>query len=59
MVNYKDIGVRAFKTFLQAFLATVAIGIVSVDSLDALQALGVASLAAGISAIQNFIKETL
>lgn len=58
-VNYKDIGVRALKTFFQAFLAVVAIGIVSVDSLDALQALGVAGLAAGISALQNWVKGTL
>lgn len=59
MVNWKDIGVRALKTFLQAFLAVIVAGLVAVDSLEALQALLVAGLAAGISAIQNWIKETL
>lgn len=58
-VNYKDIGVRALKTFIQAFLAVVVAGLLTVDSVEALKALTVAGLAAGISALQNWIKETL
>lgn len=58
-INYKDILVRAVKTFVQAFLAVVLIGIASVNSVDSLKALAVAGVAAGISALQNWIKETL
>ena len=58
-IDYKDILVRAVKTFVQAFLAVLAVGIVSVDSFEALTALLVAGVAAGISALQNWVKETL
>lgn len=58
-INWKDIGVRALKTFIQAFLAVIVAGLVAVDSVEALKALTVAGLAAGISALQNWIKETL
>jgi hypothetical protein len=51
----KDILVRALKTFVQAFLGAVAIGIVAVDDLAGLQALAIASLAAAISAVMNLI----
>jgi hypothetical protein len=54
-----DIIVRAVKTFVQAFLSVLALGIVNVTSLDALQALAIAGVAAGISALQNFVKETM
>lgn len=54
-----DIAIRALKTFVQAFLSVFALGIVNVTSLDALQALAIAGVAAGISALQNFIKDTL
>lgn len=59
MTNYKDIIIRAVKTFVQAFLAVIVVGIATVDSVEALQALVVGGLAAGISAIQNWIKSTL
>lgn len=55
----KDIIIRAVKTFLQAFLSVLALGLVNVTSVDALQALAIAGLAAGISAVQNFIKNTI
>lgn len=55
----RDILIRAVKTFVQAFLAVLVVGIVTVDSLEALKALAVAGLAAGISALQNFVKQTL
>lgn len=58
-VDYKDIAVRAFKTFVQSFLAVLAAGVIAVDSIEALLALLVAGLAAGISALQNWVKETL
>lgn len=55
----RDIAIRAAKTFLQAALSVVALGIVNVTSLDAAQALAIAAVAAGISALQNFIKDTI
>lgn len=58
-INWKDIAVRAVKTFVQAFLAVVVIGLASVNSVDSLKALAVAGVAAGISALQNWVKETL
>lgn len=58
-IDWKDILVRAVKTFVQAFLAVIVAGLLTVDSIEALKALTVAGLAAGISAIQNWIKETL
>lgn len=58
-VDLKDIFVRAFKTFVQAFLAVVLAGLMTVDSVEAVKALAVAGLAGGISALQNFVKETL
>lgn len=57
--NMRDIAIRAAKTFLQAALSVVALGIVNVTSLDAAQALAIAAVAAGISALQNFIKDTI
>lgn len=53
-----DIVVRAVKTFFQAFLATVAVGVVGVNDLKAAQALAVAGVAAGISAVWNFVVST-
>lgn len=58
-INWKDIAIRALKTFVQAFLAVLVAGVATVDNLDALVALLVAGLAAGISALQNWIKSTL
>lgn len=54
-----DIVVRALKTFLQAALAVAALGVFDVVDLATAQGLAVASLSAGISAVQNFIKDTL
>ncbi len=58
-VDYKDIGVRALKTFLQAFGAVFLLGWASIVDWESGKALALASLAAGISAVWNFIKETL
>lgn len=53
-IDYGDVAVRSLKTFVQAF---VAVWIVMDNPLskDAL----VAGAAAGISAVWNFVKETL
>ena len=57
----KDIFVRAFKTFIQAFIAVISISIATTDltNLEALKALGIGGLAAGISALMNFILNLL
>lgn len=47
--------VRAFKTFVQAFLAVLLAGLTEVSDLSTLRALAVAAVAAGLSAIMNFI----
>lgn len=51
--------VRALKTFLQAFLAAVSVGIVTTTDIAAVRALIVGAIAAGISAAMNlFIQPT-
>jgi len=51
----KDLIIRALKTFLQSFLAALAVGIVAVDDFAGLQALAIASAAAALSAVMNLI----
>lgn len=51
-----DIVERALKTFVQAFLATLAVGVMTVDSFETAQALLVGAIGAGISAAWNGIK---
>lgn len=58
-INFRDITIRAVKTFVQAFLAVFILGLINVSDLDSLKALAIAGVAAGLSALQNFIKETL
>lgn len=54
MIDYRDIGARALKTFIQAALAVM---LVSDNPFS--KAAVVAGVAAGISAAWNFVKETL
>lgn len=49
----KDVVVRSAKTFIQAFLATLSVQVVSIDSWDAIKPVIVASVAAGVSAVWN------
>ncbi len=53
-----DVVRRAVKTFIQAFLAVLVVGYVNVKDVESAKALGVAAVAAGISAVWNFIKTT-
>lgn len=58
-VNINALLVRALKTFLQAFLAALALGIVTTTNISALKALVVGAIAAGVSAVMNlFIAPT-
>jgi len=50
-----DIAARAFKTFVQAFLASLAVAVVNVNDISTAKAAGIAAVAAGISAVWNFI----
>lgn len=50
-----DILVRAIKTFVQAFLATLAVSVVTVNDWATLKAAVVAAVAAAISAAWNGI----
>lgn len=52
-VDFNVILVRAAKTFLQAFLGALALGIVTTTNLSALKALVVGAIAAGVSAVMN------
>lgn len=52
-VNINALVVRALKTFLQAFLAALALGIVTTTDIPALKALIVGAIAAGVSAVMN------
>lgn len=54
----RDIVVRAFKTFVQAFLATLAVAVVNVHDITTAKAALVGAVAAGISAVWNFILAT-
>lgn len=48
-----DIVKRALKTFVQAFLATLSVSIVTVQDFSTLKAVVVGAIAAGISAVWN------
>lgn len=49
----KDISVRALKTFLQSFLATLAVSVATVQDYPTAKAAVIGALAAAISAAWN------
>ena len=51
----KDITIRAAKTFVQAFLATLAVSVATVNDVPTLKAAVVGAAAAGISAVWNYV----
>ena len=53
-----DIAKRALKTFVQAFLATVAVGATNVTDIASAKALVIAAVAAAISAAWNYVIAT-
>ena len=58
--KWKDIAVRAFKTFLQAFLASIPVDAALLGGgWNVLRAALLSAAAAGISALMNFILATL
>lgn len=61
MKSFKDIVVRAFKTFIQAFIAVISISVATTDltNKEALKALIIGAVASGISALMNYILNLL
>jgi len=55
-LDVKDIAVRAFKTFVQAFFAALAVSVATVNNTDTAKVALVGAVAAGISAVMNTIK---
>lgn len=53
-----DIVVRAAKTFVQAFLASLAVAVVNVHDVTTAKAAVIGAVAAGISAFWNFVIAT-
>lgn len=51
----RDIIVRAFKTFVQGFLAALALSAANIVDLNSAKAALIAAVAAGISAVWNTI----
>lgn len=61
MKSFKDIVIRAFKTFIQAFIAVISISVATTDltNKEALKALIIGAIASGISALMNYILNLL
>ena len=61
MRNWKDILIRASKTFIQGFFGALAITLPNSDlaSESVLKSLLIGALASGISALMNFVLELL
>ena len=53
-----DVAVRSIKTFVQAFLGSLAAGIFLVNDWNGLKSLAVAAFSAGIAAVWNYIIKT-
>lgn len=56
-MNYKDIAVRALKTFVQAFLATLSVQVVAIKDWQTARPALVGAVAAGVSAVWNSLNE--
>lgn len=52
-VKFNALAVRAFKTFVQAFLAAVLAGLTAATSLSTTKSLLIGAIAAGVSALMN------
>lgn len=56
-MNYKDIAVRALKTFVQGALAYAAVNVATVQDQDSLKTFAVGAIAAGISLVWNSLSQ--
>lgn len=53
--DFKDVAIRSAKTFVQAFLASLAAGTAGVVDMNSAKALAIASLAAAFAATVNIL----
>ena len=56
-MNYKDIAIRAIKTFIQAFLAVLVIDVVTIKDWATAKPVLIAAVAAGVSAVWNSLSQ--
>lgn len=61
MKDWKDIGIRAGKTFLQGFLGALAVTLPSSDLTDTtiIKSILIGAVAGGLSAVMNFVIQIL
>ena len=60
-VNWKDIGIRCLKTFIQGVVAYLAVSISTTDfnNKEAIKGLIIGAVAGGVSALMNIINNLL
>ena len=60
-INWKDIGIRCLKTFIQGVVAYLAVSISTTDFTDkeAVKALIIGCIASAVSAVMNLINSLL
>lgn len=60
-INWKDIGIRCLKTFIQGVVAYLTVSVSTTDFTDkeATKALIIGALASGVSALMNIINSLL
>lgn len=60
-INWKDIGIRCLKTFIQGVVAYLAVSITSTDfnNKEAIKGLIIGAVAGGVSALMNIINNLL
>lgn len=60
-INWKDIGIRCLKTFIQGTVAYLSVSISTTDFTDkeAIKGLIIGTIASGVSAVMNIINSLL
>lgn len=60
-INWKDIGIRCLKTFIQGVVAYLTVSITTTDFTDkeAIKGLIIGTIASGVSALMNIINNLL
>ncbi len=60
-INWKDIGIRCLKTFIQGIVAYLTVSISTTDFTDkeAIKGLIIGTIASGVSALMNIINNLL
>lgn len=60
-INWKDIGIRCLKTFIQGVVAYLTVSVSTTDFTDkeAIKALVIGALASGVSCLMNVINSLL